>query len=92
MNIDHSLKPHVKQELLTRSVDGELLVLDNKEAEIHQLNLSASFIFNKCDGTLSVDGIAQSLTDEFDISLDKALQDVLNAVRSFADKGFLLED
>jgi len=92
MKIDHSLTPQIKQDLLTRSVEGELLVFDNEETEIHQLNLSASFIFNKCNGTLSIDSIAQSLADEFDISLDKALQDVLIAVRSFADKGLLLED
>jgi len=92
MIINHTFTPQVNQDLLTRSVDGELIVLDNKENEIHQLNISASLIFNKCDGSLSIASIAQSLVDEFDISVDQALQDVLTTVRSFKDKGLILED
>ncbi len=65
---------------MAREVDGEVLILDTESDLIHQLNATASFIWNGCDGATSEAQIAAALAKAFDIGHDTALKDVLDTV------------
>lgn len=64
----------------TRLVDGEILLLDDENGYIHQLNETAGFVWNLCDGKLSTNEIAQRFSDEFEVDVVLATNDVIHVV------------
>ena len=74
--MDKTAKPNRKSEnLSTREVNGDLLVVDQDTNKIHQLNATAQFVWQQCDGETTIATISQKLSDEFEISIDQALGD-----------------
>lgn len=78
--------------ILTREVDGELLLLDTTTDQIHQLNQTASRIWRLCDGSATIETIAKALTKEFDVSLEQARQDVAQTMRQLQDLNLITDD
>jgi hypothetical protein len=62
--------------LAIRSVDGEVVILDRDTEKIHQLNSTASFVWNRLESTSDLAQIARELSGEFDVEVDAALVDV----------------
>lgn len=80
-----------RTDVTTRIVDGETLVLDEPNGLIHQLNVTASFVWSQCDGKVSKTGIVQQLVDQFDVELSVADRDVSDVIKKFFELK-LLED
>jgi Coenzyme PQQ synthesis protein D (PqqD) len=68
--------PRRRADVLMERIGQEILVLDRSENLVHQLNPTASLIWELCDGTHSLTDIAQQLTDTFAIDFLTALHDV----------------
>jgi hypothetical protein len=68
--------PRRRADVLMARVGQEILVLDRSEDLVHQLNPTASSIWELCDGTHSLTDIAQQLVDTLDIDFLTALHDV----------------
>ena len=66
--------------LTVRIVDGEVVILDRDAEKIHQLNSTASFVWNRLESTSDVAQIARELSGEFDVEVDAALVDVRRIV------------
>lgn len=64
------------QNLTVSEMDGELLVLDLSGNQIHQLNRTASFIWEQCDTADTADEIANRLADAFGVNATDVLPDV----------------
>lgn len=69
-----------RADVKTRQVSDEMLVLDEQNGFVHQLNPTASFIWQACDGTSSAAEIAQRLSAEFAIDLETATGDVAGTI------------
>ena len=69
--------------LLIREVDGEILILDPERDQVHQLNTSASLIWQHYDSGAEVEEIAKMLVMDFDLDEDKAQCDVRGALEEF---------
>ena len=78
-----------KAGLLVREVDGEVLVLDTESDRIHQLNVSASFIWRQLATGASAEDIAESLAIQFDVDEDVAHGDVSAILRELMRLGIL---
>lgn len=61
--------------LMVREIDGELLVLDMRSSQIHQLNRTAGFIWRMCEGGATPQIIAAALVNEFAVDEETALED-----------------
>lgn len=61
---------------ISREVDGETLVLDSRAELIHQLNPTASFIWQQARSGSSAVEIAAELAEDFDVELETAQRDV----------------
>ena len=83
--------PKRRTNLSARLVEGEMVVLDRHAERIHQLNATASFIWDRCDGDRSLEQIAGGIMEAFDVAWETAAQDVARTVREFADLGLLEE-
>ena len=73
--------PKRRSHLRVRVVEGETLVLDRQESQIHQLNQTASYIWDRCDGKSTVAEIAKQLAEVFDIDSMTAPKDVATIIR-----------
>jgi hypothetical protein len=78
-------------DLKTRLVEGELVVLDREGQMVHQLNRTASYIWQHCDGESSAARIAGEVCHDFEVDYSTALQDVLNTIEQL-EKMKLLKD
>lgn len=78
---------------MTRLIEGEIVILDREGGKVHQLNPVASCIWNSCDGSSSVDSIAERLVASFDVAPEKALRDVEALLQELQGLGLLhIED
>lgn len=86
-----SNRPTTKPDLEVRTVDDEKVILDRDGEHIHQLNATASYIWDRCDGTREVSEIAQELADAFEVTPELTLKDVSDIVLQFSELGLLVE-
>jgi hypothetical protein len=80
-----------RPDLVTRTVDGELIILDRTAETVHHLNATATYIWSACDGTHSANDIAASLTASFGDVPPTVLDDVLTTLADFRRRGFLVD-
>jgi len=69
-----------RAELACRIVEGEVVILDKKSGRIHQLNSTASFVWNKLDGRTSLPSIVSDMVREYDVESEVARADVARVV------------
>jgi Coenzyme PQQ synthesis protein D (PqqD) len=81
--------PKRRTDVNVRMVDGEVLVLDRHSDLIHQLNPTASYIWDRCDGQSSVADIAHQLAAVFDVDATMAVQDVMTTIVKLHSLGLL---
>jgi len=75
------LKP--RPDLAIENADGELIILDKAAGTVHQLNSSASFVWQCLSDGLGTDEIALELATAFGIERQTAVDDVQSAVAQF---------
>lgn len=73
---DTIYRPKQRPDLRSRVVEGEIVVLDRREELIHQLNPTASYIWELCDGVHTPDEISNELCQAFHIDFSIAQRDV----------------
>src|SRR2546425_11856948 len=69
-------RPKRRSDLNYRTIDGETVILDRKEGNLHQLNPTASFIWDCCDGNSNVAAIIDRLADAYEVDSSTARKDV----------------
>jgi hypothetical protein len=69
--------PKRRSNLTARTVDGETVILDRSGGFVHQLNQTASYIWDCCDGTSTIAAMITQLAEEFDVALETAETDVV---------------
>ncbi|VAW59544.1 hypothetical protein MNBD_GAMMA11-2923 [hydrothermal vent metagenome] len=86
---DDIYMPMQKSGIISQLVDGEMLILNNQGAEVHQLNEVASLIWSNCDGSHSVENITQIVFQQYSVSQTQAAKDVAEAISRLNEKGLL---
>jgi len=87
--LDESSVPVVREDLQYRELDDGGVVYDTASERIHTLNLTAAFIWNCCDGSHTLLQIASELNQSANVSLEKAVEDVREAITYFQKEGLL---
>jgi len=83
-------RPKQRAELEERTVDGEMVVMDQASEKIHQLNQTASFICQRCDGDHDRQQIAEELATAFGVDAETAQKDVAKALKQLEEIGLLV--
>ena len=68
--------PKRRSDLNHRTINGETLILNREEKRLHQLNPTASFIWDCCDGNSNIDAIIDRLTRAYEVDASTARKDV----------------
>lgn len=79
-----------RPDLSIRVVDGEVVVLDRKREKIHQLNSTASFVWNRLAGDVDLTEVARALARSYDVEESAALSDVRRIVEELRELGLLV--
>ena len=82
-NVDLGICPKRRTNVNSRTVEGETVVLDRSNKQIHQLNQTASYIWERCDGVSTLQAIAQQLAETFAVDGETAIRDVTAVVVQF---------
>jgi hypothetical protein len=83
-------RPNRRTEFEERVVEGEMVIMDKESEQIHQLNQTASFIWQRCDGEHDRQQIAEELAEAFDVDAETAQQDVADTLEKLEEIGLLL--
>ena len=81
--------PRRRSHVRARAVEGEVLILDRRRQLVHQLNRTAGFIWDRCDGEHSVAAIAHEVAEAFDVDAAAARTDVAGTVRRLDAAGLV---
>ncbi len=73
----------------THSPDGAVLI-DVRQGIIFSLNTTGSIVWMRLERGEAPDEIAGQLSDEFGVSQDQALQDILALIRTLEDRQLLV--
>ena len=87
--LDETSVPVVREDLQYRELDDGGVVYDTTSERIHTLNLTAAFIWNCCDGSHTLSQIASELCQPANVTLQKSLEDVREAITHFQKEGLL---
>jgi len=66
-----------------------MVILDRGGGKIHQLNPTASCVWDSCDGATSAVSIAERLAASYDVAPETALHDVETIVQQLYGLGLL---
>ena len=75
-----SFYPRRRADIKTRFIKGELVVLDRHEVSVHQLNRTASYIWERIDGDHTPSEIAGQVCQAFEVDYSTALKDVVEVI------------
>jgi hypothetical protein len=68
--------PKRRSDLTYRIIEGETLILNREDGCLHQLNSTANFIWESCDGTFRIDQIIERLAEAYEVDSVTARRDV----------------
>ena len=94
-----SLKTYYKtsDQVVTRKIEEDLIIVPLNEgigdldAEMFSLNTTGTAVWEKLDGTKSLDTIITEIAQDFDISYDQIKDDVVEIVGQLLKIKFLVE-
>jgi PqqD family protein of HPr-rel-A system len=84
--------PTRRPDLVSRTLDDEVVILDRASGQVHRLNATASSIWRHCDGTAAAEEIAARVAAEFDEAPPHLLDEVIATIAEFARLGLLTRD
>lgn len=73
-------------------IDGEILAISPQNNTLHQFNEVASFIWLQMTGEHEVEGMAETVANHFDVSLEQATADVREFMEEIVKKGLVVAD
>ena len=79
-------------DVTARMVADECVLLDRDAGLVHHLNVTASFVWDRCDGRSTVEDIAGGMAERFDVDPAVARNDVTTVVRQLRDLNLLDSD
>ena len=83
-------KPVVREQIEFRVLDDlSSVAVDPESGQAHALTAVATAIFERCDGTMSVDEIVTEITDIFECDEEQARTDVLSFLGELTDRGLI---
>ena len=81
--------PMKRVDVRVRVVNEESIVLDRRHGLIHQLNQTASFVWERCDGRYTPEEIARRLMEAFDVDFNAAVDDVRKVIEQLEERKLL---
>lgn len=86
------MRPKRASNVTVQDVGEEVLVLNLATNELHHLNVTASWVFGRCDGIATVQSIIADLVASFAVDPSFAEADVMNVLEQLRLRGLIAID
>ncbi|MBM4275621.1 MAG: PqqD family protein [Deltaproteobacteria bacterium] len=73
----------------SKVLSDEAIVVNFQESFFYNLNPVGTFIWERCDGRHSVEEIAASLTEEYQVDMETATRDCRKFIDELVEQGIL---
>lgn len=80
-----------REDVIVKEMGDETVLYDQTLNLVHSLNVTASIIWELCDGEKGLDEIIQGILEKFDVDEKTARKDTEKTLAEFKEKGFLIE-
>lgn len=80
-----------RADLVTRAIDGEIIILDQAAGTVHHLNSTAGHIWSAYDGVQSAAEIAVRMAEQCEETPETVLRDVVATLADFQRLGLLVD-
>ena len=90
MELSQNLKPQRHPDVLERELPDELILYHPGTDDAILLNRVSAAIWDLCDGTQSLDDIANQVADAFGAAHEEVLGDVKETVTQYLQAGLLI--
>jgi Coenzyme PQQ synthesis protein D (PqqD) len=77
---------------ISREVNGEMLVLDGRAELIHQLNPTATFVWQQAHSGSAAADIAAALAEQYDVDFETAQRDVAATLARLRELNLVTSD
>lgn len=85
-----AIKPKAREDLAVVELDGEAVIYDESNGNLHHLNPTATIIFNLFDGTSTVKELAGLIEQEFKVPASDVEQQIRALIKEFRQAGLLV--
>lgn len=82
-------RPQRRDDVTAQPLDDELVIADPLNGESFVLNQTGRLIWERCDGTHTIQDIAEELSSMHGISVEQAHADTTELVQSFSASNLL---
>mgnify|MGYP001550100395 CR=1 FL=1 len=90
--LDLDAVPRHGEAVIYRLVDGEAILLDLDSSYYYSLDPIGSEIWGMCDGTRSLQSVAERVCSDYDVDWDQAQADLLALVADLRQEGLIVID
>jgi hypothetical protein len=84
------MPPTLNPDVTVQQVGDESLLLNLKSGQIHQLNATATWILEQCDGKRTLDTISDDFAAYFSVDPETAAHDVATSIEQLSRVGVVL--
>ncbi|MBT8112707.1 MAG: PqqD family protein [Gammaproteobacteria bacterium] len=92
LNHDEQIYPPPNSAVSVHPVDDELIIFDGRSKQLARMNQTATKIWQLHEENLSVDEIAQHLSEFYSVEKEVIISDVINALNEWQAMGLIGED
>ncbi len=92
LDLDASCAPGRGAHVYTVVLDGEAVLLDERENRLHLLNHTATLLWQLYDGLTTLDQLASEISEEIGVAREVVLGDLVAVTRHLAEEGLLAGD
>lgn len=79
----------IKKGFISQRAKSKLVIFDTEESTLYSFNSTARFIFERLKKNITIDQIADELTEKFRVDSDQARQDINRFVTQLKSKGII---
>ena len=84
--------PRIRPDILTESIEDEMVVFVPETDQTHLLNLTAAAIFELCDGAMTVKDIIKTLKESVNETPEGMKEEIYKTLSEYIEKGLLEQD
>jgi hypothetical protein len=85
-----AMKPKARADLAVVEIEGEAIIYDDENGQLHHLNPTATMVFKLCDGQSTVKEFAADIADVYELPLQDVERQVRALIREFRGAGLLV--
>jgi len=81
----------INSNIVWRKIDDTIFIIDPLNEKIHELNETASIIFEMIIKNKKIDEIEKEILKEYDVDEKECRKDILDIISELKDKGVISE-